>query len=258
MAKCSETAAQPKDIPQRLGRLLRDAGLSLLTMLLLAGNGMAQTATPPLPPPRPDRITPPQDHNETPPAEETAKDGNVGPDHEAEACIERLRQRGLRFEQRPAVRENACKIDNPVSVSGLPNGIEVTPASLMECSFAEELSRWMNDVVAPRTTEHFQGTPTKLLIGTSYQCRDQRTGGKLSEHAFGNGVDVMGFEFDKRPPLAIKFQAEGSPEAAFQSAIQKDACSVFTTVLGPGSDDDHGDHLHLDMRKRKADYRICQ
>ncbi|MCG7394158.1 extensin family protein [Microvirga sp. ACRRW] len=174
------------------------------------------------------------------------------------ACIENLGKLGIRFEKRPPVQDNACKIDNPVSVSGFANGVEVSPASLMECRYAEGLSRWIGDVVVPRANEHLQSAPKKLLIGTSYQCRDQRSGTKLSEHAFGNGVDVMGFEFDKRPPLTIKFQAEGSPEAAFQSAIQKDACTIFSTVLGPGADADHGDHLHLDMRARKGDYRICQ
>jgi hypothetical protein len=156
------------------------------------------------------------------------------------------------------VQDNACKIGNPVSVSGLANGVEVSPASLMECSFADSLARWMSDVVVPRTSEHFHDTLSKVVIGTSYQCRDQRTGSKLSEHAFGNGVEVMGFEFDERAPLTIKFQTEGSPEAAFQSAIQKEACTIFTTVLGPGADSDHGNHLHLDMRQRKTDYRICQ
>ncbi|MFD0463084.1 extensin family protein [Microvirga aerilata] len=50
----------------------------------------------------------------------------------------------------------------------------------------------------------------------------------------------------------------GFPESAFQAAVQKAACPIFTTVLGPGSDAAHGDHLHLDLRQRKGDYRICQ
>lgn len=159
---------------------------------------------------------------------------------------------------RPSMQEKSCNIGNPVSIWALPNGIEVTPASLMECSFAEGLARWVNDVVTPRASEHFQSVPTKLMIGASYECRDQRSGEKPSEHAFGDGVDVTGFEFDKHPLLQIRFHAEGSPEAAFQSAIQKGACTIFSTVLGPGADDDHGNHFHLDMRVRKGNYRICQ
>jgi hypothetical protein len=69
---------------------------------------------------------------------------------------------------------------------------------------------------------------------------------------------VMGFEFAKRSPLTIGSHTEGSPEATFQEAVRKAACPIFNTVLGPGSDAAHGDHLHLDLRQRKGDYRICQ
>jgi len=242
---------------RRAGTVLRACFVAMGVTFLLAASALAQAPAPPLPPPRPDRPTPPVDQDPKAPVDEGAKEDTAASEA-AKACIERLTRMGLRFERRTPVRENACKIDNPVSVSGLTNGVAVSPASLMECSFAENLARWISDVVVPRASEHLQSTPIKLLIGTSYQCRDQRSGSKLSEHAFGNGVDVMGFEFDKHAPLAIKLQADGSPEAMFQSAVRKETCSVFTTVLGPGSDADHGDHFHLDMRKRKADYRICQ
>lgn len=239
-----------------LARWIRS--LALVMAVAFPRAGAAQEQNPPLPPPRPDRPAPPEKLDEKPPAGERAEQKPADAGDPAAACIERLTKLGLRFEKRPPVLENGCSIGNPVSVSALPNGVEVSPASLMECSFAEGLVRWVNEVVIPRTGEHFQSAPTKLLIGTSYQCRDQRSGARLSEHAFGNSVDVMGFEFDKRPPLTVRVQPEGSPEAAFQSAVQKEACAIFSTVLGPGADDDHADHIHLDMRVRKGDYRICQ
>jgi hypothetical protein len=176
----------------------------------------------------------------------------------AMACLDRLKQLGVKFETRPPVQENSCGIENPVLVSALPNGVGVAPASLMGCPAAESISRWMNDVVRPEAERQLQSVPTKLAIGTSYQCRDQRNGEKLSEHAFGNGLDVMGLEFAKRAPVTIGKHPENSPEAAFEMSIRKGACPIFNTVLGPGSDADHGDHLHLDLRQRKGDYRICQ
>ena len=36
------------------------------------------------------------------------------------------------------------------------------------------------------------------------------------------------------------------------------ACARFTTVLGPGSDGYHEDHIHLDLAERSHGYRICQ
>ncbi len=239
------------------GRSVFVAALAIMVAL----PAWAQNPTPPLPPPRPDREAPspveaPQDK---PPSDEPKPEQKSQAEEEADtACRERLTQLGFRFETRPRVQEDACHVDNPVFVTALPNGIEVAPGSLMRCSFAEGLSRWVAEVVIRQADDHFKSAPKKLLIGTSYQCRDQRSGSKLSEHAFGNGVDIMGFEFDKRAPLLIGSHVEGSPEANFQFAVQKEACPIFSTVLGPGSDDAHGDHLHLDMRERKGNYRICQ
>ena len=229
---------------------------------LFASAAPAQESGPPLPPPRPDK---PGEAPASEPADGPRSDGNPSapdPDPEEKAaalhCLERLTGLGLRFETRPPVRDNQCGIDNPVLVSALPNAVAVVPESLMACPVAESIARWVNDAVAPEAERQFQSPPTKLLIGTSYQCRDQRNGEKLSEHAFGNGLDIMGFEFAKRSPVSIGGHAEGSPEAAFQEAIRKAACPIFTTVLGPGSDAAHGEHLHLDLRQRKGDYRLCQ
>jgi hypothetical protein len=240
---------------RRYVRMLEWAGaMALAAMLGSAQSAFAQPTSPPLPPPRPDRPAP----IETPSAESEPEEKDIQSDAAAAACYERLTTLGLRFEKRPPVRDDACKIDNPVLVSGLPNGVQLSPGSLMECSLAEALTQWSNDVVLPKAKEHLQAEPKRILIGTSYQCRDQRSGTKLSEHAFGNAVDVMGIEFDKRAPLTIKAHDEGPSEAAFQSAIRKEACPIFMTVLGPGADADHSDHLHLDMRGRKGGYRICQ
>ena len=240
----------------------RTSSIAVL-VLMLASAASAQAPTAPLPPPRPDRPANPEPSSEpraeSPTTTEAPTEATASEDNSTHSdCLDRLSKLGLRFEKRPPVQEGRCSIDNPVLLSSLSNGVELVPASLMACPVAESLARWMSEVVAPEAERQFQSAPTKLLIGTSYQCRDQRNGAKLSEHALGNGVDIMGFEFAKRSPLAIASQSESSPEANFQSAIQKAACPIFNTVLGPGSDAAHGDHLHLDLRQRKGDYRICQ
>lgn len=221
---------------------------------------VAQDEPPPLPPPRPDRpATPPGEPAQVQPDPGAPSEAQVkAADSKDEACIARLTRLGVQFESKPPVQENACSVQDPVLVSRLSDGLEIAPASLMTCAAAESLARWAGEVLRPEAERHFQSAPKKVLIGTSYQCRNQRSGEKLSEHAFGNAVDVMGFHFATRAPLTIKTQQENSPEAAFQLAVQKGACPIFTTVLGPGADADHGDHLHLDMRARKGGYRICQ
>jgi hypothetical protein len=247
------------------GRGTRSNIAAVVTAMAAATASLAQSDNPPLPPPRPDRppvIEPgqrdPTSPEPTRPALNAATPAVAAAAGEDPLCRERLVRLGVRFEERPPVRDGACSVQNPVLVSGLPDGVEVRPPALMTCPLAETLARWSLDIVSAEADRQLNTAATGILIGTSYECRNQRSGSRMSEHAFGNGVDIMGFEFAKRPPIAIGFQPDGSPEAAFQSAVQTGACATFTTVLGPGSDAAHGDHLHLDMRGRRGGYRICQ
>lgn len=232
---------------------------ALIAASLVAGApaAAAEAVAPPLPPPRPDAAVPTAPEERKPPVQAPLAVERPA-DAAGESCADRLVRLGVRLEPKPAVVEKACNVQDAVLVSELPEGLVLSPPSLMNCGAAENLTRWVREVVSVEAERHFRSRTTKILIGTSYQCRDQRSGGKPSEHAFGNAVDVMGFEFASRAPLSIKPQAEGSPEAAFQAAVRTGACPIFTTVLGPGSDADHDDHLHLDLRARKGDYRICQ
>ena len=43
-----------------------------------------------------------------------------------------------------------------------------------------------------------------------------------------------------------------------RETVLHSVCVRFTTVLGPGSDGYHEDHIHLDLMERHNDYRICQ
>ena len=40
-------------------------------------------------------------------------------------------------------------------------------------------------------------------------------------------------------------------EKAFQKRVRQSACRYFGTVLGPGYNEDHADHLHLDAKVRR-------
>lgn len=217
-------------------------------------------ATPPLPPPRPDRPAPADALSgaAAPPPQDAAIPPAPAVKSDVDACQDRLTRLGVRFEVRPPLQQGVCGTSAPLLVSRLSEDLEVAPAATMTCPMAEALARWAVDVLKPESDRHFKDNLGKILIGTSYECRDQRSGGKLSEHAFANGVDVMGFAFGARPDLSVGAHGDGSPEAEFQKAVRTRACAYFTTVLGPGSDPAHADHLHLDMRARKRGYRICQ
>jgi hypothetical protein len=52
----------------------------------------------------------------------------------------------------------------------------------------------------------------------------------------------------------------GANEASYIRATRAAACGWFTTVLGPGADPFHANHMHLDTESHGSNgsYRICQ
>ena len=40
--------------------------------------------------------------------------------------------------------------------------------------------------------------------------------------------------------------------------VRKTVCARFTTVLGPGSDGYHENHVHMDLAERASGHRMCQ
>jgi len=44
----------------------------------------------------------------------------------------------------------------------------------------------------------------------------------------------------------------------FREGLRKSTCARFHTVLGPGSDGYHEDHVHVDLAERRSGYRMCQ
>ena len=249
--------------------------LGLAGLALVLSASAAALAEVPLPPPRPEGIAeeagatgdvplpPVRPHgieNERPSVDGSAGGAATQPEGEdSAACIERLAKAGARAEPAPAIENGACGARHPLRLIGLPDALEVSPPAIVTCAVAEALTKWAEGVAA-EAERYLSGPPAKILIGTSYECRGQnrQAGAKLSEHAFANGVDVMGFAFRTRPTIAIAPRSGDAPEALFQAAVRQRACAYFSTVLGPGSDAAHANHLHLDMRARRPGSGICQ
>jgi len=235
-----------------------------LALLLVMAPAAAQV---PLPPPRPAGIenTRPSAGSQaaaaSPSSTGTLPSGKtVGPGEDGASCAARLAELGIKAEPVPELRNGACGAKSPLKLLQLPQGVDVAPPAIVTCAAAEAFVKWMQEGVAAEAERHLAARLRRILIGTSYECRsrNRQAGSKLSEHAFANALDVMGFEFEKRRPIPIVSRPDESPEAMFLAAVRAQACEHFTTVLGPGSDAAHADHLHLDMRERKRGAKLCQ
>lgn len=181
------------------------------------------------------------------------------------ACLADLDRLGVTYEvAEPIVAEDDadCGVRNALRVTGLPDDVALDPAAHLRCDAARALAEWTEaHVIAAADRLPDRGRLVAIEQGGSYVCRrrNNRPEGELSEHAFGNAVDVMGFRFADGPPIPVQpREREGTMAEAFQDAVRSTACLYFTTVLGPGTDASHADHLHLDVADRRGDFRLCQ
>ena len=81
----------------------------------------------------------------------------------------------------------------------------------------------------------------------------------ISEHAFGNALDIAAFTLADGRRITVKDGWRGMPEEqGFLRDVQGAACQQFNTVLAPGSNVHHEDHIHVDLMRRASRRIICQ
>lgn len=180
----------------------------------------------------------------------------------ARKCEAALRSLGAKFSVgKPLQGDGICGWQRPLKLQTVGKQVRVTGDPQVRCEVALALARWSKQVVKPTAKLHLQSDLSKILISTSYQCRRRNNAatGKVSEHGFANGVDVMGFALQDGRKVMIAARAGSvEPERAFQAAVRGGSCAYFTTVLGPTTNAAHASHLHLDLAIRRGGYRLCQ
>ena len=137
----------------------------------------------------------------------------------------------------------------------------VTPAATLACPIVSALDRWIIDAVQPAAQRWFNSAVVEIKQISAYSCRGMngQPGAHISEHAFGNALDIAGFVFaDGRKVTVEKGWHGTAEEQAFLHDVQLAACDQFTTVLAPGSNVYHYNHIHVDLMRRASGRRICQ
>lgn len=180
------------------------------------------------------------------------------------SCLVDLKAMGAVFKEENRIDDgNGCGIDKPLTVETVLPGIDLKPEGKMRCETALELAKWTRDAVLPAAKAAMEkdGPVTAINQASSYVCRlrNNASTGKISEHARGNAIDIASFTFKSGETLAIQPRDEDSTLAgAFQRAVTATGCLYFETVLDPGSDEAHENHLHFDVIERKGGYRYCR
>jgi hypothetical protein len=152
------------------------------------------------------------------------------------------------------VGQGACTVRDAWEITAI-DGVQFSQPAIVTCAVAGRVRQWVNEVVQPAAKENYSSRITSLQIAASYSCRPRngRSGAKLSEHGFGNALDVSGFTLANGEKITV----EANHRSAFLRRIRDQACGLFHTVLGPGADSYHSDHLHLDLANRKSRQNYC-
>ncbi len=184
-------------------------------------------------------------------------------------CLAEKRVNASEFVQ-PAAAINGpgiCGLESPFKVTALNDGtVTLNATQTLGCPMIAAMESWLTDVVQPVAMARFGQNVVHVSSMGTFACRsiDNKWSAKLSEHAFGNAIDVGGFQLaDGRKIVVAKAWSHGdAQEKAFLREVHAGACGMFTTVLGPGSDSYHSDHLHLDLaahgQTSSGPRRVCK
>lgn len=138
-----------------------------------------------------------------------------------------------------------CGIEDAVAITSV-QGIALSRPATMTCDTARALNHWVAQSVIP--TFRRRGPVVGMRVAAHYACRtrNNQKGGRISEHGKGRAIDISAFTMKDGEVITV---LEGWKRGATRRMLQrvhKEACGPFGTVLGPGSDGYHRDHLHLD------------
>ncbi len=82
--------------------------------------------------------------------------------------------------------------------------VAVKPAATLACPIVSALDRWLSDSVQPAAQRWFGGRVVEIKQISAYSCRGMNgnPGAHISEHAFGNALDIAAFtlaDHSRRP-----------------------------------------------------------
>jgi hypothetical protein len=176
------------------------------------------------------------------------------------SCPVKPSRLGLAEKIRDIDEGNGCEIPNAWRVQSL-GSIFFSKMATMNCGLADPLNNWLEDEVQPAARKSFGERVVSIDVAASYACRarNHKRGAKMSEHGFGNAIDIAAFTLESgRRVTVLDGWRGGRDERRFLETVHEAACGPFRTVLGPDADRHHRDHFHLDLQNRRNGSSYCR
>jgi hypothetical protein len=137
----------------------------------------------------------------------------------------------------------------------------LAPTATLACPVVSVLNRFVSDRVQPAAARWFGQPVVEIKQISAYSCRGMNGNPRanISEHAFGNALDIAAFTLADGRKVTVKDGWHGPPEEqGFLHDVQGAACEMFTTILAPGSNAYHHDHIHVDLMRHASGRVICE
>ncbi|MBU6456549.1 MAG: extensin family protein [Bradyrhizobium sp.] len=139
--------------------------------------------------------------------------------------------------------------------------VAIKPTATLACPIVSALDHWLADSVQPAAMRWFGARVVEIKQISAYSCRGMNgnPNAHISEHAFGNALDIAAFTLADGRRISVETGWRGVPEEqGFLRDVQAAACREFTTVLAPGSNVYHYNHIHVDLMRRPRRPVICE
>jgi len=247
----------PEERSERRGRMSRKQSAKL--------SGAREQAVP-QPRPRPPELPPartaavPPPNKEVPAETEASRESPPPGPPPPSACQLRLTPDLASVHILAPISSGQCTVEDVVRLDAVMGKdgrrVAIAPPATLRCPMAESVIHWIRDEVVPVAAD-LGGALKAVAVDTSFECRSRNhiAGAKLSEHGHANAIDLRGFTLTNGHTIVL---TDTGVARDARERLRKAACARFTTVLGPGSDSYHENHIHLDLAERRNGYRMCQ
>jgi hypothetical protein len=167
-------------------------------------------------------------------------------------CRASLRRDGVAFSALPdraAPAADGCGIPHGVTIARGPTGVAYQPPLAITCSLAQLLPDFER-VLQDEARAQLATRVVRVQTFGTYSCRVMRGWrATMSEHAFGNAIDVAAFETADGRTITVErdFRRAGAAGTFLHRLHDRlRAESLLSYVLGPDHDAAHHNHFHID------------
>jgi hypothetical protein len=133
--------------------------------------------------------------------------------------------------------------------------VPVKPPAILRCPMASAVADWVRSDMAPLAAS-LGSAISDLDNFDSFECRGRNrvAGAILSEHGRANALDIRALKLANGQSISL---TDRSVLRDVRERVLHSMCARFTTVLGPGSDWYHEDHVSGTCGSRCRRSRRC-